>query len=417
MKIACTVIMFSLLNISVHGQGAVDRDGKAKAAKPKTEERRALDKARKDSADAEVATQKQKLNESIKKLEQSRKQLGDAKAKLAPSTGKSTPTEADKKAVKDAAEAVKKNADEVTESATRSRESKKAADTAAKIAEMETESEKSVDNNYLSINSGIYLLNPYRIGESNRLERGDAEAPFFIEFAFNNVWAWNPSRRQDTWENSTSPFFDIKAPLDHMDFQTKLSFFLHNNGDKTTNASTIVGSGDFAAEATLSLNIYQGLFGPSATGDRSHQIFDETKLAQSVSLVVSYSGVTDRQAFDIHHRVLLGAGYKGAFRVSDPDPDNVAKELLYNIQMGYAWIEQTEFLNDNTREIRLTNGDLPDYKLSGGFAVETELYWRITKTSFLFVGARLYADHDPNPWSAHMGVTIAADKIAGLLGL
>ncbi len=274
------------------------------------------------------------------------------------------------------------------------------------------------EHNYFSVNSGAYLLNPYEIANTNELKNTGSDSVFFVEFAYNNVWAWNPVRRQYNWENRETAWFNPRSLFEHIDLQTKLGFYLGGGGDDPQ-ASAIVGSGDFAAEATLTFNIYQGLFGvaPRARSEAKRSIFDETILAQSFGLVTSYGGVTDRSAFDIHHRVLTGLGYKGAFKVRGDDPGTVDKELLYSIQMGCAWIEQTQFTDPDSRTIRVRRGDIPVYKIEPGFAVESELYWRITPTSFLFVGARLYGDHDPNPWSAHIGITIAADKIAGLLGL
>lgn len=420
MKKVCVVIMLSLLVNQAMGQGAVDRKSRGRTPVPKSEAQRQVDAALKAKTEAEAAAAKASLTAAQKKLTDAVEALRAIELKVKSIPKGTTSKTEDSDAMAAAMKEVQALASEVSTAVKSTDEAEKKVAEATKVAaSAESDTGKRIDNNYLSINSGLYLLNPYEIGASNRLERGDSEAAFFIEFAFNNAWAWNPARRQYTWSDRSCDFFDFKSPLDHMDFQTKLSFFLHDNGSKTTNASTIVGSGDFAAEATVTFNIYQGLFGPSprATGGADRSIFDETTLAQSIGVVVSYGGITDRQAFDIHHRIFTGLGYKGAFRIGESDPESVARELLYNIQMGYAWIEQTQFLNDDTREIKLTQGDLPDYQLEGGFAVETELYWRITKTSFLFVGARLYANHDPNPWSAHIGVTIAADKVSDLLGL
>lgn len=283
----------------------------------------------------------------------------------------------------------------------------------------------TVDNSYLTIIAGAYLLNPYRIGESNRLEKSDAEAPFFIQFAYDNVWAWNAIRRQYGWDNKRPSIIERKSFIDYIDLQGKLSVFLHSDSDKT-NVSTIVGSGDFAAEGTFTFNIWESTFGLESDADESgvskpenlySHIYDRTIFAQSYGPCISYSGVTDRSAFDLHSRVLIGTSYKAAMKLGRFKTNEPRREGLISINLGYAWIDQLQFVSESSRVVKTTHDGVPDYKFEGGFAVEADVYYPIGKDLFLTAGTRIYAMHDPNPWSAQLSITWSVERLLTAVGL
>ncbi len=285
--------------------------------------------------------------------------------------------------------------------------------------------ELSIRNNYVSLNTGSYLINPYKIANTNQIAQGDSEATFYLELMANYVWAWNPERRQrsvktfssDTNWNGWTGLTWVN-PLKNTDVQARLAFFLHDGNEDST-ASTIVGSGEFASELTLGFPLLHGVFfdeqkAPSSSN--AEILYAKTTSAHSINLITSYGVTTDRHAFDAHHRYFLGLGYRAAFKAPfEMAQGEKEREVLINIQLGCAWIESTDYVDETSRTIKLINGDLPDYSLKAGIAMEAEFYYPINKATYATFGTRIYGGHNPNPWNAYIGITWSFDKLLKLI--
>ena len=301
----------------------------------------------------------------------------------------------------------------------------------------------SIINHHVVLNSGITLLNPYNlttngiIGDpTNRrkLANGDGtKAKFFIDVAVNYVWAWDSDRRarfaaEELKEvnpdgKDGSYFFlsnfpnSLKAPLD---IQGHLSYYAKDG--KETTASAIVGSGSFGGEVTLGLPFYRALYTLDATvpqkiSKEDHDtLYKKTVSAHWVGLTLSYSGVTDSDAFDIHSRFLLGVGYRAAFKTPFEVTDGSRnREVTVSFTVGAASVETVKFLSEATREIQLHHEDVPKYRSRPAFALEMEAYYPITASLSAVMGARLYSGTDPGTWNAYFGLTVPLSKIADIL--
>ena len=288
--------------------------------------------------------------------------------------------------------------------------------------------ELSIADNLVSINSGFYLLNPYKITNTNQLSSsGSSKGVFFIGFGLDYVSMWNPERRFlfardylnatnqfDGWSGVKFQFCDKDnkfTPLhvfDTLDFQGRLQYFIQ--GSSEVNASTIVGSGDFSGEVTLGIPIALGIFtDPSKqywqTSEMATNTFYlATVSAHSIDAVISYGATTDDSTFDVHHRIFAGLGYKGAYKCPFGSGDQIKREVLVNIQVGCAWIESTRFTDADSNTIFLSHG-VPKYFLEPGAALEAEFDWPLTKSTYLSVGTRIYGNHHPGQWNAFLGIT------------
>ena len=291
----------------------------------------------------------------------------------------------------------------------------------------------SIINHHVVLNSGITLLNPYNlttngiIGDpTNRrkLANGDGtKAKFFIDVAVNYVWAWDSDRRarfaaeELACGKDGSVYLRLKAPLD---IQGHLSYYAKDN--QSTTASAIVGSGSFGGEVTLGFPFYRALYTLDATVPQKISKEDHDKLykntvsAHWVGLTLSYSGVTDSDAFDIHSRFLLGVGYRAAFKTPFEVTDGSRnREVTVSFTVGAASVETVKFLSEATREIQLHHEDVPKYRSRPAFALEMEAYYPITASLSAVMGARLYSGTDPGTWNAYFGLTVPLSKIADIL--
>jgi hypothetical protein len=201
------------------------------------------------------------------------------------------------------------------------------------------------------------------------------------------------------------------------DFQSKLAYYLRNGKPTNEVASALVGSGDFAGEISLTYNIFQKITTNAA--DTTGQYYDKVEYAQSFGLVGAYGATTDSNAFDIHSRYFLGLGYRLAHKTGEKIPGTThRREALFSTQIGIARIDNVEYVDSSSRQIKMTNGDLPDYSTKTCVGIETELYYPLGPYSSLFMGARLYpkqGDSSPNQWSAFIGFTYSVDKLIELL--
>ncbi len=277
------------------------------------------------------------------------------------------------------------------------------------------------------------LLNPYIVtnftdgygGTHGNLEKSDGtRARFFVEVAYHDVWAWDVLTRHRFIKRATTPedgdysmwFWGGKMKADRsIDFQARFNFIAKD--DKETTAAAVVGTGEFGGEVTLGLPVWRKLTvnTPNSLDDAGtdlNKTYEETRSARWVGVIVSYSGVTDSDAFDIHSRVLSGIG----FRVARKDWSlQDAREFTLSVNAGVAFLDTAEFISSNSHEIRLRHRDVIDYKVDTAFGLEAELNLPLTGHISATLGTRLYAGMDPNVWNAYIAVTV--DNVSDLLGL
>jgi hypothetical protein len=282
-------------------------------------------------------------------------------------------------------------------------------------------------NNHVALNTGVILLSPYSlttngiVGDSTnrrRLEKNDGtEAKFFVDLAVNYVWAWDTERRarfaNETTPNKSGDYDGFEWNEFPLDVQAHISYYAID--DKETTVSAIIGSGSFGAEVTLGIPVYRALYthGRTSTADFG---YDRTDSVHWVGLVASYSAVTDADAFDVHDRLLLGIGYRAAFRTQVKDSESKRhREAVLSITGGAAGVETIKFLNDGTREIQLHHEDIPKYRTSAAFALEAEVYYPVTSSLSAVMGTRIYSGLDPNTWNAYFGLTVPLDKLVEIL--
>ncbi len=296
-------------------------------------------------------------------------------------------------------------------------------------------------NGHISLNSGLILLNPYRLttngltGDTTgrrAIDKGDGtQAKFFIDLAVNYVWAWDTARRERfaeelnkagggglfLWQKNGKRW-EGAIPLD---IQTHISYYAKDSSDTT--ASAIVGSGNFGGEVTLGLPIYRALYtknGSNPKNTKSEDLYNETESVHWFGVVGSYSGVTDSESFNVHSRYLLGVGYRaaypsfGGFGDSDSKNGERPREFVLSVTLGAAGVDSVQFLNNTSREIKMHHGDVPDYTVKPTFALEMEAYYPLNSSLSAVLGSRLYPNLDPGMWNAYAGVTIPLDKIAAL---
>jgi hypothetical protein len=290
----------------------------------------------------------------------------------------------------------------------------------------------SVSDNYFSFNSGAYLLNPYKVVNTNQIAPSDAKAVFYLQLSFDYVAAWNLERRQRfvrSYLDKDKGFggwngIKFQNPLpwktDHSSYETldisgNISYFLQGNSQPT--ASTIVGAGDFSAEISLGIPLVIGVFTDDPHldanmlgGDSLTNLYAHTTSVHWVGLVESYGVTTDRGDLDAHSRFFTGLGYRAAYR----SPFGNLREVLVSVQLGCGLIDSTHFVNSTDSTIEMEHG-VPKYFLEPGFAIESEFRVPISKSADLNFGASVYSNHHPDSWNAHIGLTFPLEKLTDFL--
>lgn len=297
----------------------------------------------------------------------------------------------------------------------------------------------SLFRHHVAINTGVSMLNPYLIttngltgdpkGRGMLKEGSGARAKFFIDFALNHVWAWDPYRcwrycerklHEDVQDAQIGDWFWAEGEKLPLDIQAHLSYYAMD--EEETTASAIVGSGSFGGEIAIGFPFYRCLnlantlhlgHADLATADKC---YDATESAHWIGVVGSYSGVTDSSAFDVHARFLLGLGYRATFKTPFTISDGArSRAACFNIIAAPVGVDTVEFLSEGTKEIRLYHEDIPRYHMRAAFALEMELYYPITGGLSAVMGSRIYTGLDPNTWNAYFGLTLSLDKIGQFL--
>jgi hypothetical protein len=238
---------------------------------------------------------------------------------------------------------------------------------------------------------GLITLNPYQIhvqevdGQHRAfMESDDTSSRLLVEFTLNNRWAWKNPFETECSEGFESVF--KRDPLEWTtgwDFQGRISFsFFDSNGD----GAAILGAGDLYSEITLGKHL--------ARWARHNQ-------AHSVNVEGSYGAVTDRKSLDLHARILAGLSYNAAF---ENPLTTKQRRILFSSRLGAAFYEIPRFVDAHSAEVVMRR-NLPEFRMTVGYALESELFYPLSNASALTAGGRLYGNSDPNPWTVWVGYT------------
>jgi hypothetical protein len=296
-----------------------------------------------------------------------------------------------------------------------------------------------LENNVVSLNAGVILLSPYKLGAPTNtgsgrpariLESDDSQARFYIDVAVNYLWVANYERRarwaKERMQTTRDDLWDIfqgakktdqdgdggEWGLGSPDFQGHIMYVAKD--DKEASAAAIVGSGEFALEVTVGLPFYQAIYTRDGSLDAKNgrELYDKTLHAHWLGIVGSWSGTTDGDAFDVHSRYFFGMSYRGAFKAGwSKQEDKIRREVTATFQIGYAAVDSVRFVGNNDTSVFLTHGSVPKYHMESAMGVEAEVMIPLGKTFTGTAGARIYTGIDPNPWNAYVAVTVPLEKV------
>lgn len=290
---------------------------------------------------------------------------------------------------------------------------------------------KGLGNSWTSLNIGAHLLNPYHIvpvvdannnvlvdangQERHVVESSGSEAAFSFEFNFLNKAAWNPGRRAK-FKKDGEWVWGADSLRNRIDIQGRIGYYVSGEKDLPS-ASTIVGSGDFAAELIGGFSLYQSKLGSDLSNGDSQTVEEGINMGgQTFGVQVAYAATTDKSAMDVHHRIMVGPAYTAAVPTRFlSGGDQLTRSILFELRLGPALIETVDFKSGNSREIAVSHRDLANFDLNLGFGIETEAWLPVSKTGNLVLGARIYGGPDPNTWSAYIAYSIDTDSVFGKL--
>jgi hypothetical protein len=270
---------------------------------------------------------------------------------------------------------------------------------------------------------GVIAVSPYRTKVSDlntkdavALERGKAETRGYLEFQFNQDWAWNSKSNEKA--SATKPDKELScldrgqrffAPWVLLPRQEAFDFSLHtgftfgdekSNGLNDANAGTIAGSGDFYIRASSSYHIirygtdsFRFTWGPDLSGGMS----------------------TDLGNFEVHPYALAGMKWSVGFRPTSTWKGPQAALLM---RVGYALADVPKLteLSDGSLAVAAENGRIRYDSLRGGPAFETQVLFPLSEGTMLTVGGRIMELGNADQWSFNIGLMIALDKLTGLFG-
>jgi hypothetical protein len=233
------------------------------------------------------------------------------------------------------------------------------------------------------------------------LEGNDAGAKAYVEFVYDNHWAWSDLRRRPggaapatteyIWTNPGNE--ENRSVVDFIDYQARIGYTF-NQDDKS--AATVVGTGEFDAEVSIEPRLVERYCG------------DGSKW--SINSVFSYGAITDKGTFDIHNRWFVGLGWYSCPHLSVKG-DVANSHAFFMVRMGAANIETPVFSGKGTELETVHGGTIPAYRAHWGLALESELYVPVNDSTSIIAGGRLYADGDPSLWSIFLGASIDPSAI------
>jgi hypothetical protein len=274
------------------------------------------------------------------------------------------------------------------------------AKTTAKAMEVAQETDKAAGNLevLLSTNKftpkaflhiGYVTLNPYNFVPKNvgtttnhfQLDDGSTSAAY-VEFQYNNRWAWNwlepgPAElRQLNWVNPFSRQSDL-------DLQARFGYSFVSA--ETNQVSSIVGGGNINGEFTVGAPFLK---------------YQNDWVRYSIDLEATYGMAADRSDFDIHSTYLFGAGYHASI-----DSDFFPGRVLMSLHLGVGSAEVPDVYDKRDGLVSVELGRAKFWDKLGVFGMAFETLLPLNASTYVVAGGRLYANADPNPWSAYIGIS------------
>jgi hypothetical protein len=250
---------------------------------------------------------------------------------------------------------------------------------------------------------GYVTLNPYKflndyelIKRRQRLEEDNDSSAAYIEFQYNNHWAWNESEEPPkklhaiNWVN---PFYKSS----NLDLTLRFGYsFINSESEDSVETSSIVGGGNISAEFVLG---------------RPFIKYQNDWVRSSVNAETSLGMTSDRSVFDIHSTWMTGIGYYASVQT----PLFPGKVMISShLGIGFvevprltdgSYMDEENFVFVDAAYAKLEHGR-PDFKKDwGAVGMSLEVMLPLTRSIYVMGGGRLYANANPNPWTAYIGIS------------
>jgi hypothetical protein len=123
---------------------------------------------------------------------------------------------------------------------------------------------------------------------------------------------------------------------------------------------------------------------------------------------------SDRSAFDIHSTWMTGVGYYAAVETPlFPGRVLVSAHLgvgfveVPNVrELGYSFVTTNGITRNVNEAVAKLDHGRPDFNSEwGAVGLSFEVMLPLTKSLYVTSGGRLYANANPNPWTAYIGIS------------
>lgn len=270
-------------------------------------------------------------------------------------------------------------------------------------ARAQTHGEKAVENLDVLLNpakftprvfihGGYISLNPFSFTPNTNgtftLNDSGSTSAGYVEFQYNKRWAWDWLEPGLAQIRSAQWMWPFSRPSD-FDLQARLAYsFVDSDKDKI---SSIVSGGNLSAEITVGTPFLK---------------YQNDWLRCSVDFEGTYGATSDRSDFDIHSTTIFGIGYHASV-----DSELFPGKILFSFRLGGGMVEIPEIIDSQNATVE---SDLrrPRFEQEWGTLATTgELLVPICTNTYIVAGGRLYANSDPNQWSAYVGLSQGADSL------
>lgn len=251
---------------------------------------------------------------------------------------------------------------------------------------------------------GIITLSPFGLAgpgtnkaKSFQLTNNSQQVFATIQINYHDRYAWDRPIVPNAGSGSTSPTVPClnhwSDVLSSWDLQVRTGYVFEND---QTNASVILGSGNFLGEVALGLRQFE-------TADNTAAFVHSLNFPE-----FNVSMVTDRNFSQIHPAVTFGPCYVASFpSLSTNGPGRL-------LIRGGGYIDEIPQLTTGSEVANNGRGE-PQYVWAGGVSFETEASFPFGAGKFLQAGARVYGGHTPDNWVVWAGATISIDTLAGVV--
>jgi hypothetical protein len=258
--------------------------------------------------------------------------------------------------------------------------------------------------------TGAKLENPYTINPSTKtLQSAGSSSQPYIEIGFNERYVLRSGEYNDllfAWERHGQTPNDGSAHWVRFwekvpDVEGSFGYIFPGNSNSTNySISTIVGSSDIYADASMGLPILR-----YCSADYSFK--------QQVTFEINGGFATDKNFLTIHPSVFLGFGYQGKF------PNFIGSTNLpmyWSGRAGCAMIDEPKLIGTNV-VFNTPGGFLePAFENKWVPALGVSVIIPVTSALSLQAGGNAYFSEAPASWNLTLGVTLDLSKLSKGLG-